>query len=155
MLRFLLPIALLGTGLSAGGLMISALGGAPLLLALPPERYLPVHQFLVTRFDPFMPICLLTGLLANAGLAVTAPTAGTRAVSAVAAVLLVAAVAVSLSKNVPINKWVGTLDPATLPPDWERVDPRTRWRNWNLVRTALAVAAHLATVVVVAAALPH
>jgi hypothetical protein len=30
-----------------------------------------------------------------------------------------------------------------------------RWRNWNLVRTSLAVAAHVATVVVVVAILPH
>ena len=33
--RFLLPLALLGNGLAAGGLMISVLGGAPLLLILP------------------------------------------------------------------------------------------------------------------------
>ncbi|MCW6009759.1 DUF1772 domain-containing protein [Micromonospora sp. CPCC 205371] len=131
MIRVLLPLALMGSGLAAGGLMISALGGAPLLLTLSTKDYIPIHQFLVTRFDPFMPIALLTGLAADVVLAATAPNAAARGLAAAGATLLVAAVAVSITKNVPINKWVS------------RLDPRMRWRNWNLVRTALAVIALL------------
>src|SRR5205823_1930040 len=60
MYHILLPIALLTGGLAAGALMVSALGGAPMLLSLPVASYVPVHKFLVTRFDPFIPICLVT-----------------------------------------------------------------------------------------------
>lgn len=143
MIRVLLPLALMGSGLAAGGLMISALGGAPLLLTLSTKDYIPIHQFLVTRFDPFMPIALMTGLVADVALAATAPNAAARGLAAVGAALLVAAVAVSVTKNVPINKWVSRLDPQRPPADWAAVDPRTRWRNWNLVRTALAMLALL------------
>lgn len=151
MSSFLLALALLGTGLAAGGLMISALGGAPLLLTLPTDQYVPIHQFLVTRFDPFMPICLLLGLFSNLALVFVGVSAPARVLSAVAAALLVGAVFVSLAKNVPINRWVKTLNPAALPADWARVDPRERWRNWNLVRTAATTAALVVTVAVVPA----
>jgi uncharacterized membrane protein len=151
--RFLLPLALLGTGLAAGGLMISSLGGAPLLLILPTDQYVPVHQFLVTRFDPFMPISLCAGLIADVILTFTAAGSTAPALTGTASVLLLIAVAVSLTKNVPINKWVSRLDPAALPDNFERLDPRVRWRNWNLVRTALAVAALVANVVAVGAVL--
>ena len=53
MYHILLPIALLTGGLAAGALMVSALGGAPMLLSLPVASYVPVHKFLVTRLDPF------------------------------------------------------------------------------------------------------
>jgi uncharacterized membrane protein len=138
MYHILLPIALLTGGLAAGALMVSALGGAPLLLALPVSDYVPVHKFLVTRFDPFMPICLVTAMLCDVGLAVTGPSAATRIVAGFFAAVYLCVMYVSLTKNVPINKWVATLDPDNLPADWERVDPRKRWRDWNLVRTALA-----------------
>jgi uncharacterized membrane protein len=141
MVQLLLPVAVLACGLAAGGLMISVLGGAPLLLVLPTDRYIPVHQFLVQRFDPFMPISMGVALLCDVALVFLAPTSLTRSMAAVAAVLLLLAMAVSIFKNVPINKWVATLSPDTVPDDWERLDPRVRWRNWNAVRTVFAVAA--------------
>lgn len=149
----LLPFALVGNGLVAGGMMIAFLGGAPLLLRLPKEQYVPVHRFLVSRFDPFMPICLLTALVADLTLVATAPEVPVRALSATAAVLLVAAITVSLTKNVPINRWVAALDPDDLPADWESVDPRRRWRDWNAVRTALAAVALLFNALALSAAL--
>jgi uncharacterized membrane protein len=151
--RYLLPLALLGKGLAAGGLMFSVRGGAPLLLILPTEQYVPVHKFLVTRFDPFMPISLCTALAADLVTSVTATRAAARGLTGLAAFLLLVAVAVSLTKNVPINRWVGRLDPAALPADFDRLDPRVKWRNWNAVRTALAVGALLANVGTVAVAL--
>jgi uncharacterized membrane protein len=141
LVRVLLPLALLASGLAAGGLMISSLGGAPLLLALPTERYVPVHQFLVTRFDPFMPISMLAALVFDVALLVVGPAGVFRALAALAVLLLVSAMVVSLTKNVPINRWIATLDPQRLPDDWERLDPRVRWRNWNVVRTVFAVSA--------------
>ena len=141
MIRVLLPLALLASGLAAGGLMIASLGGAPLLLTLPVDRYIPTHQFLVTRFDPFMPISMCVALVCDVALAFAAPGAATRSLALTAGVLLIAAMVVSLTRNVPINRWVATLDPARVPDDWARIDPRVRWRNWNLVRTACVVAA--------------
>ncbi|WP_328335954.1 MULTISPECIES: DUF1772 domain-containing protein [unclassified Streptomyces] len=143
MSQILLPLALIGSGMGAGGLMIASLGGAPLLLSLPVDRYIPVHQFLVTRFDPFMPICMITAMLADIGAAALSDGAA-RGPEGVAAVLLLGSIVVSLVKNVPINKWVGTLELGVVPPDWERIDPRIRWRNWNVVRTAFVVTALLA-----------
>ncbi|GAA3703018.1 hypothetical protein GCM10022224_081010 [Nonomuraea antimicrobica] len=136
----LLPLALAGGGLAAGGLMIASLGGAPLLERLPREQYVPVHQFLVTRFDPFMPICMVTATVCDVLLLFTAPEA-TRIPLAVALAALLGAIYVSLGKNVPINRYVAGLDPQALPEDWAAADPRVRWRNWNLLRTAFAVTA--------------
>lgn len=141
MLNILLPIALLAGGMAAGGLMIATLGGAPMLVSLPVEMYVPVHKLLVTRFDPFMPLCLLTALLCDAVMAVIAPTGTVRILAIAGAVLYASVMTVSLTKNVPINKWVATLDPANLPANWASVDPRWRWKKWNSVRTVFAVAA--------------
>lgn len=150
MVRALLPLALLGSGFAAGGLMISALGGAPLLLWLPTDRYIPVHKFLVTRFDPFMPISMGTALVSDAVLVFVAPDPVSRLLLGSAVLLLVVAMVVSLVCNVPINRWIATVDPQRLPDDWDRLDPRVRWRNWNLVRTACAVAALVANASAVA-----
>lgn len=141
MIAVLLPVVTLAGGLAAGGLMISALGGAPMLLALPADVYLPVHKLLVGRFDPFMPVCIITALLADAVLAAAAPSGVTRALAAAGGALYLSVLCVSLTKNVPINRWIAALDPAQLPADWPSIDPRVRWRNWNLVRTAAAVLA--------------
>ncbi len=149
----LLPFAMVGNGLVAGGMMIAFLGGAPLLLRLPREQYVPVHMFLVSRFDPFMPICLVTALLADLLLVLAAPAPLARGLAGAAAVLLVAAMAVSLTRNVPINRWVAALDPDALPEDWESVDPRRRWRDWNAVRTGLSVLALLCNALLLAAVL--
>jgi uncharacterized membrane protein len=148
MITFFVPLVVLTGGLAAGGLMISALGGAPMLLALPVNTYLPVHKLLVGRFDPFMPVCIITSLLSDIALAVVAPNGATHTLAAAGAALYLSVLSVSLTKNVPINRWIKTLDPANPPADWNRIDPRVRWRNWNLVRTVLAL---LALVVNVAA----
>ena len=155
MIRLLASIALLGSGLAAGGLAISALGGAPLLLALPVDRYVPVHKFLVTRFDPFMPICLLTGLVGDILGAIFGDLAAARGLYACAAAAALAVLLISLTKNVPINKWVEKLDPDDLPANWDAVDPRERWRNWNMVRTAFAILAYVLNVAAVAVLLGH
>ncbi|MBB0230139.1 DUF1772 domain-containing protein [Streptomyces calidiresistens] len=140
-----MAVALLSGGLAAGGLAISMLA-APLFTTLPTGMYIPVHQGLVTRFDPFMPVNLLVCLVCDVVLVITAPTAGVRGAAALAAVLLVCAGTVSLTRNVPINRWLATLDPRALPADWERLDPRERWIRWNRVRGGLAVAALMANV---------
>ncbi|MFJ3904256.1 anthrone oxygenase family protein [Streptomyces sp. NPDC090025] len=144
-MRILMPLALLAGGLAAGGLAISVLA-APLFTTLPTGMYVPVHKGLVTRFDPFMPISLLSCLLCDLALVVTAPLMSVRVLAGLGALLLGAAMTVSLTKNVPINRWLSTLDPQALPADFERRDPRERWIRWNRVRGSLAVAALVANV---------
>ncbi len=139
MIAYIIPVALLAGGFAAGGLMISALGGAPMLLSLSVENYLAVHKGFIGRFDPFMPICICTALVADIVLAITAPIATAHALLAVGAALYLSVLSVSLTKNVPINHWIVTLDPADPPANWAEIDPRVKWRNWNVVRTTLAV----------------
>ena len=69
---------------------------------------------------------------------------------AVAAALLLAVMAISITKNVPVNRFVSGLDPAAPPADWDRLDPRVRWQRWNTTRTGLAVLAFAANVTAVA-----
>lgn len=149
MTQFLLPIALVSNGLAAGGLMIAVLGGAPLMFVLPVGQYIKVEQFLTTRFDPFMPICLITTILVDGSLAFVAPDTRSRQLTALAALLTAAAITVSITRNFPINRWVRKLDPEAVPENWDEVDPRTRWRNWNLVRATLTVLALLINVTTV------
>lgn len=142
--QFLVPLAMVANGMAAGGMMIAVLG-AGLLLTLPPQRYVAMHQLLVTRFDPFMPVCILVALGTCVLLAVVASSTAARALHATAATLLLATVFVSLTKNVPINRWLKTLDAEHLPPDFDRlIHRRVVWRNWNLVRTFTALGALVA-----------
>lgn len=151
MIQVLLPLAVLGGGFSAGGLMITVLGGVPLLRAMPtPSEYVTVHKFLVTRFDPFMPLCLALAIVSNFVLAFFADTSATQGLALVSAVLYLGTMLISAIKNVPINKWLQTLDPQSLPANWDEVDPRERWGNWNAVRTGVAVAGFLVDVVLTA-----
>jgi uncharacterized membrane protein len=153
MTQILVPLAVLGSGLAAGGSALSVLGGAPLMLHLPPERYVPVHQFLERRMHPFMPACMLVALACDIASAVLIGHQA-RILFGAAAALLAAAIIVSLLKNVPINRWVSTLDPGHLPADWARVDPRARWSEWNRVRSGCMVLALVANVVGIGALLP-
>ncbi|MER5772192.1 anthrone oxygenase family protein [Streptomyces sp. NPDC001985] len=139
--HFLVPLVMIANGMAAGGMMIAVLG-AGLLLTLPRQRYVALHQLLVTRFDPFMPACILLALLLDLVLTVAGPGAAARWLHALAALLLLVTVVVSLTRNVPINRWLKTLDADALPPDFDRLlHRRVVWRNWNLVRASTALGA--------------
>lgn len=138
MLTVLAPLVLLTAGLSAGVLTGTVLGGAPLLMALPTERYVHAHGFFATRYDPFMPICLVFTFAGDVVLGfVVGGAAG--AVFVVSGLLAGSVAMISLLKNAPVNRWMATLDPERLPADFQ--DPRREWVAWNKVRTGLAVAA--------------
>ena len=60
----LVPLVVVANGLVAGVLLWSAVCGVPLLMMMPPDRYVRVHQFWGRRFEPFQPICVaVTGLV--------------------------------------------------------------------------------------------
>lgn len=146
-----MAVALAGNGVAAGVFAGTVLGGVPLLLALPPDRYVHAHGFLATRYDPFMPVTLALTALLDLVLAI-AGSGGSRVLFAVAGVLLLGVMTVSVTKTVPINRWVVSLDPQRLPADWDQRDPRGSWNTWNRVRTALAVAGLMVNVVAVTVA---
>jgi hypothetical protein len=139
--QILVPVALLVSGLAGGVLLGSSLGPLPLMQLLPSDRYVQMHGFFARRYDPFMPICLATTVLCNTALAFLVAPFPAAALFGISAVLAASTMAVSVTTTAPINRWMKSLDPDALPPDWERLDPRVRWRKWHLRRTALAVLA--------------
>ena len=149
MIHFFLPVVLLANGLAAGALMIAVLGGAPLQFVLPVSDYVVVQKFLTTRFDPFMPICLIITIVVDTTTAITTTATPARWLAAGAALLVASAITVSLTRNAPINRWVRKLDPHALPENWDEVDPRIRWRNGNALRATLTVAGLLVNVITV------
>jgi hypothetical protein len=145
-IRLLVPIALAANGLAAGVLLWSAIGGVPLLLSLPADRYVRVHQFWATRFEPFQPICILTTALADSVLSFVVPAGPARLLMATAALAAFATAGVSTLRSVPLKRLVMSVDPDALPADWPDRDPRRSWANANLIRTALTVMAFAANV---------
>lgn len=141
MLELLIPVVLLASGLAAGVMMWTQLGGMPLLNALPPDRYVFAHAFFANRYDPFMPICMLVTFLGDVLLALTTTSAALGVLFGLGAVLAAGAIVISLAKNVPVNKWIQTLDPDNLPPDFASMDPRPQWGGWNRTRAVFAVVA--------------
>ncbi|MFI9388406.1 anthrone oxygenase family protein [Kutzneria sp. NPDC052558] len=141
LLAVVAPLVLVANGLAAGVLVGTQLGNWPLLAGLPADQYVRTHAFFSTRYDPFMPVCLLGTAVGDGVLAGLADTRGPAALWLLAAVLAVATVVVSLTKNVPVNKWVRTVDPEELPADFADLDPRPGWGRWNRVRTVLATLA--------------
>lgn len=146
MIEIIAPLVLLTNGLAAGVLAGAVLGGLPLLLTLPVDRYVHAHGFFGTRYDPFMPICLVVTLLGDLVLTVLA--SGKAAVPfAISALLAAAVVTISLTKNAPVNRWMASLDPERLPADFE--DPRKEWSAWHRLRTVFAVAALVSNVIAI------
>jgi uncharacterized membrane protein len=137
----LLPVVLLANGLAAGVLLGTLLGGFPYLAVLAPDRYVHAHAFFSTRYDPFMPVCLLVTVFGSAGLAAPAGHPGARLLHLAAAVLAAGTVAISLTRNVPTNRLVRRLDPERLPAGFDPVGVRRSWGRWNTRRSWLAVAA--------------
>lgn len=144
MIAVLAPLVLVTAGLSAGVLMGTVLGGAPLLMVLPTERYVHAHGFFATRYDPFMPVCLISTLVLDLLLSLLAKGSASP-VFLVAGLLAGSVATISLLKNAPVNRRMAKLDPENLPEDF--TDPRRSWVAWNKFRTALAVGSLIGNVV--------
>jgi uncharacterized membrane protein len=139
-------VAAAANGVGAGIMLSTVLGIAPMFLALPYPRYVQTVQFLWPRYDPLMPVLNGATLVLDIVLCLTAP-ATARPAYVVAAALLATVMAISITRNVPVNKYVFRLDPDRQPTNWPAADPRRRWRNWNFIRTMLALAAFATNVV--------
>ncbi|MDH6129107.1 DUF1772 domain-containing protein [Kitasatospora sp. GP82] len=144
MTALLAPLVVLLNGLAAGVLLGTQLGGWPLLAALPPDRYVHAHAFFATRYDPAMPICLLGTLLGDVVLAAAGAQPAARLLCLAAAVLAATTITISLTKNVPVNRWIRTIDPENLPENFSELDPRGSWGPWNRRRSVLSILAFVA-----------
>lgn len=132
-------VVLLGSGITAGVLFAVALSVSPAMIAMRPDRYVEAHKLLGKNWDPTMPLVVLSSCLLDVLLTVLTLPSVSGILFGAAAVVLLGVSGVSHLANVPINKRVRTLDPERIPADWP--DPRGLWRNWNLLRTVLAVLA--------------
>ncbi len=150
MQQILIPLTLLANGIATGVMVSVVIGLAPMSLAVPYPTYVRTIQFLWKRYDPFMPIMNALACVADLVLAATATGSAARALFGSAGGLLLVVMAISVIKNVPINRYIMSLDPQAPPADWAQADPRTRWRNWNLFRTSLAVLALVTNLAAVA-----
>ncbi|MFY1699371.1 MULTISPECIES: DUF1772 domain-containing protein [unclassified Solwaraspora] len=139
-------LAAVCNGVAAGIMVSTVVGIVPMMVAQPYRGYVRTVQFLWPRYDPLMPILNGTALALAVVAAIAAPTASARTVLVVAAALLATVMAISIVKNVPVNRYVSRLDPGRQPDDWARLDPRLRWQRWNRIRTAAAVLAFIANV---------
>jgi hypothetical protein len=139
MVEFLVPIALLSAGVASGVMLSTVIGIYPYLDRMPYRGYVSAVRFLWPRYDPAMPILNSVAMLTCGGLAAFTHDAAARVAFAVACGLLVLLMAISVSKNVPINRYVVGLDPGAEPDDWAQQDPRARWQWWNTLRTAIGL----------------
>jgi uncharacterized membrane protein len=139
-------LAVLANGLAAGIMLSVVMGIAPLMVASDYPQYVRLVRFLWPRYDPVMPAINGGTLVLDLVLVFTGD-GRPRVAHLVAAVLLACVMGISVTKNVPVNRFVTTLDPAREPADWPRSDPRRRWRGWNLTRTCFALAAFAANAI--------
>lgn len=140
-------VAVVTNGLAAGIMLSTVIGIVPMFLAQPYDAYVRSVHFLWRRYDPIMPISNGATLALDVALAAGLARDGSvRAGYITAAALLACVMTISITRNVPINRYVFALDPLAPPADWAQRDPRRRWRAWNLTRTALAVLAFAANV---------
>ncbi|GAA3501767.1 DUF1772 domain-containing protein [Streptomyces prasinosporus] len=137
MVEVLSVLVLLGTGLVAGVLFAVAVSVMPALIAMPPDRYVSTHKLLGRHYDRIMPFIVTGSTAIDAALAIRGSGTG-RTLFAAAALCMAGVAVVSQTRNVPINNRVKRTEPGDIGPDWQ--DPRTRWRDWHLVRTCCAVA---------------
>jgi uncharacterized membrane protein len=123
------------SGLAAGVLFAVALSVVPAFFALPPADYVRTHQAVGRHFDKVMPAVVLTSVAAEVVLFAFTRTPLLLA----AATLHIGVSVVSQFGNVPINRRVKALAPASVGAGWH--DPRPSWRAWHLLRTTFAVLA--------------
>ncbi|MGC4994528.1 anthrone oxygenase family protein [Nocardia salmonicida] len=147
-MAIVIATVVLVNGLAAGVLVGTQLGGFPLMETLSVERYVEVHAFFSTRYDPFMPGCLLITVFGDVAVVILYHGDLRATLCVVAALAAIGTIVISLTKNVPLNKWVQQLDPRQTPADWQ--ERRSSWGVWNRRRTYLITVALIANCIAAA-----
>ncbi len=140
-MSFLLLFALGLQGIIAG-IYVSALIHDHRIADLSAGQYVAMHQMRDKSFRRIMPAI---GLV-NLGLVVATATFGlesgiARTLAFVAAALLVADIALTISRQLPLNAQVQSWTDATMPADWSQI--RDRWAAQHLIRLALVSTAYV------------
>jgi len=141
--RLLAVVVVIGSGVTTGVLFSVALSVVPAFRALPPSSYVRLHQLVGQHYDRVMPPIVVLSTVVCAALAISGAGGTSRWLFSTGAACLLGVSLVSQFGNVPINRRVKALDPASVPPDW--TDPRTTWQTWHLLRTVLAACALAST----------
>ncbi|WP_378740272.1 DUF1772 domain-containing protein [Nocardia brasiliensis] len=144
-------VGIAANGLATGIMLATVIGVAPYQGVQSYREYVAGVRFMWPRFDPIMPALNLTALLVYLVLAIlVADSAPVRIGFGLAAALLAGTVLISVTKNLPVNRYVASLDPDHPPADWSDRDPRGHWRRWNVVRTGSASTAFVIAVLTTA-----
>ncbi|MDF5753659.1 anthrone oxygenase family protein [Spongiactinospora sp. TRM90649] len=141
MTELLLPLAFLTNGLAAGVMVGTLLGSVPFYRTLGVADYVRAHAFGATRYDPFQPICLLSTVVLDVVVAVTVQPLAVRVLTLAAALAAITVVGISVTRNVPMNRWIMAQDPDAMPTGWDLETFRERWARWNQTRASFAVLA--------------
>lgn len=134
-------IALTGNGLGAGVVLATVIGVVPWMLSESYRNYVSSVQFMWRRFDPLMPMLIGISLVADVFLVFFAEGISSRILFGISASSLAIMMSISIFKNVPINRYVTSLNPQRRPDGWDKNDPRKKWRKWNTSRALFAVMA--------------
>jgi uncharacterized membrane protein len=130
-------LALVGSGVVAGGIVAVAMAVVPAEGTLPPREYARWHTPFARHMDRYIPFVAVATVLIGIGLAFLY-TGGRERVLVVAGALLIVLIAViSETGNVPLNREIAAWGPETQVAETERV--RDRWRRLHLYRTAAAL----------------
>jgi hypothetical protein len=104
-------------------------------------QYVPMHQMRDKTFRRVMPVLGLTTVVLVAASAAFAVDAGLpRILAWIATALLVTDVALTVTRQVPLNLTIQSWTEATIPADWTQV--RDQWASQHHVRTALCLMAY-------------
>jgi uncharacterized membrane protein len=100
------------------------------------ENWIGYKQSKERLFGPVMPVFFGVGLLVSVAAAFLAHA---HLPFALASFLLAAVLAVTVAVHVPLNRRIQGWSAQQAPEDWNAA--RRRWRDWNVLRCVLAVAA--------------
>jgi len=127
--------------LATGGLMVNWIGLGRAMSRLSASTYVEFHQASNHTFQPYMPIVVVGALLGGIVLAMLSP--GIHSLSGklgiAGSVCYAVVLAISLTKDVPINKLVARWSVQSPPDDWTLF--RARWVRFHIVRTLFSLPA--------------
>ena len=137
MLATLARAASLGLSGIIAGIYVRDVVSAPSVTRLPGPHFARYHQELDRDFARAMPRIGGSALLAGVAATLAAPDRRARALSAVALGCGIAEIALTLTRNVPLNGRIQSWDVAAPPADWATV--RDEWLRGHRARTALSL----------------
>lgn len=132
-------LAVLTSGVAAGGLVNVLVAQVPTLRALTPGGYVTVKQMLHVNTNRYLPWLFRACLPPGIALVVlrTDPLGRALAIGGVVHVIIVAAI--SERFNQPLNRKIQSWSPTEPPAELDAV--RARWAKFNLIRTINAAVA--------------